>query len=294
MPGRLSDARGPVAAGAAADDPARLADEYGLGAYARTQTDKDYPLGRGCGLVLVPIAVVFIPSAVIPFVDGRPGDVQFGLIWAPLIGCLLVAGVLALWRSPARRVVRTFWYSDGLIQLIAHEPEPRVIRWDRVISLTVRIVRADETPDYIGSATICDGSGTCLTTRGPALARKATQILTPTVVPPLISAFDAGEPVTFGRMRIDRSGITDAGRPGAAEPVFAAWSDIRRISFDARVSIRIWTANRKAGAKIDLEDVPNGFFAHHVIEHAAAQAGVPVEYYEEKRLPPRPPVRAGP
>jgi hypothetical protein len=93
---------------------------YGLGAYERTQTNKEYPPARGCGGVLVPVAVVGIPSAVVPFVDGKP-------------------------------------------------------------------------------------------------------------VPPLIRAFDAGEPVTVGDMRIDRSGIADASRTDGAEPVFAAWSDIRRI-----------------------------------------------------------------
>jgi hypothetical protein len=259
--GRLSDARGPVAVGGAAADPVRLGDEYGLGAYQRTQTAKEYPPARGCGVLLVPVAVVMLPTAVVPFVDGKPGDLEFGLIWAPIIGCLLIAGVLLLWRSPPRRVVRTFWYSDGLIQLTAGEPEPRAVRWDRVISLTVRIERADESADYIGSSTICDDGGTSLTTRGAAIAREASRIFAPA---------------------------------DGAEPLFAAWSDIRRIAFNARVSVGIQTADSKNTLRIDLEDVPNGFFAHHVIEHAAAQAGIPVEYHEEKRLPPRLPVQAGP
>lgn len=127
-------------------------------------------------------------------------------------------------------MVRTFWYSDGLIQFTAGEHEPRAARWDHVISLTVRIVRADESADYIGSSTICDDDGgTSLTARGAATACEASRILIPKPVPPLIRAFDAGEPVTVGDMRIDRSGITDASRTDGAEPVFGAWSDIRRI-----------------------------------------------------------------
>lgn len=107
------------------------------------------------------------------------------------------------------------------------------------------------------------------------------------MVPSLIRAFDVGEPLSFGGMRIGRSGITDVGAADAAAPAFAAWQDMREITFKARVGIGIWSAGRKSCHDIDLANVPNGFFAHHVIEHAAVQAGVPVKYLEDRRRGPR-------
>lgn len=274
-------------------DPVPLGEEHSLGAYEWAKVDKDVPTARGCGCLLLAVSVVMVPTAVLPFVEGRPVDIRFGAIWAPLIGCLLVTAALLVWRFPPRRVVRTFSYSGGLIQLTPEEPEPCVMRWDRVVSLTVRITRSDDSDDRIGSSTVCDSSGTCLTTGGDALARKAAQVLTPRVVPPLMRAFDAGETVRFGSTRIDRSGITGAGITDTREPVFIAWPDMRRISFDARVRFGIQLADRRKRVQFDLEDAPNGFFAHYVIEHAAGMAGVPVKFVEDRRLPPRLPVAAG-
>jgi hypothetical protein len=66
-----------------------------------------------------------------------------------------------------------------------------------------------------------------------------------------------------------------------------AWTDMRRITIDARTRIGIRTVERGRDFLIDLDGIPNGLFAGHVIERGAAGAGVPVEYQHEKRLPGR-------
>jgi hypothetical protein len=272
-------------------DPARLGEEYGLGAYERTQVDKDWPFSRGCGVVLFPVAVIMIPTAVIPFFDpGQPAAFAFGLIWAPVTGALVVTGALLLWRVKPRSVHQTFWYSGGLLQLSAGVPEPRVLRWDEMTTLRVSVARPDESAAYVALSTACDERGTCVTTRGRALADRAARVLVPVVVPALIGAFDAGEPVSFGRLRIDEAGLTDL---SGTEPALMAWPDIARIVFTARVRVGLVPAEKGRSVVIDIEAAPNAFLAHYVIEHAAARAGVPVSYAEDKRLPPRQPVPPG-
>jgi predicted pyridoxine 5'-phosphate oxidase superfamily flavin-nucleotide-binding protein len=132
-----------------------------------------------------------------------------------------------------------------------------------------------------------DGAGNQVTARGPVLARRAAAALAPRLVPALLSAFDAGEPVGFGPVRIDRPGITAPAVADGSAPRLMAWTDMRRITIDARTRIGIRTVGRGRDFLIDLDGIPNGLFACHIIERGAAGAGVPVEYRQEKRLPPR-------
>jgi hypothetical protein len=162
------------------------------------------------------------------------------------------------------------------------------VRWDDAVSLSVRVVRPEGSDPYIGPSVVRDEAGNQVTARGPVLARRAAAVLAPRVVPALLKAFDAGEPVSFGPVRIDRQGIT-APDGGSDEPAsrLMAWMDMRRITIDARTRIGIRAADRGGDFRIALDDIPNGFFAGHVIERGAAGAAVPVGYRQEKRLPPR-------
>ena len=68
-----------------------------------------------------------------------------------------------------------------------------------------------------------------------ALARKADQFIARRLARDLLRAFDAGEPVHLGRLRVDRAGITDtAGSP----PVFVAWRVIEHAAAGHPIQIR--------------------------------------------------------
>jgi hypothetical protein len=132
-----------------------------------------------------------------------------------------------------------------------------------------------------------DGAGNQVTARGPVLARRAAAVLAPRVVPALLTAFDAGEPVSFGPVRIDRQGITAPEGTDDSAARLMAWTDMRRITIDARTRIGIRAADGAGDFRIALDDIPNGLFAGHIIERGAAGADVQVGYRQEKRLPPR-------
>jgi hypothetical protein len=105
------------------------------------------------------------------------------------------------------------------------------------------------------------------------------------VLPELIRGFDAGERVSFGAAWIDRSGIGSGSEASGSESAFVAWPDITAIHIDARTSVSIAAAGRRRHLHIDLGNAPNGFFAHYLIEHAAARAGIGVTYDGETRMP---------
>jgi hypothetical protein len=294
-----------LAAGIAPADLARLGAEYGLGEHEQTQFDREYPPYRAIGLLILPVSVVFVPVCVIAFVaQGSQSQLnfEFGLVFTTIIGCLVVAGALLIWCPRPLRLERTFWFSGGLIQFTLAEPEPRVVRWDDVVSLTVQIYRPDEGPPYIWSSVISDRDGTSVGMRGitrvsylprtglaTALAAKASGLLVPKVVPAFIREFEAGQRVTFGDVWIDRSGVCTAVTARKPEPEFVAWQDVRKIGINARTGISVGAVGRRRDLFIDLGNIPNGFFTHYLIDHAAAKAGLDASYAGEKRMPARVP-----
>jgi hypothetical protein len=285
----MASGRGPGGPGKL--DPAALGAEYGLGAYERTRVIRYYSpsqqWSRTLGWILLPAAIVLFPLAVVALLSSDPAAFATGVIAAVALTWVGAAGGWRIGRARPERVDRICFYAGGVVQLTPGEAGPRVVRWDDAVSLSVRIVRPEGSDAYIGPSTVRDGAGNQVTARGPVLARRAVAALGPRVVPALLSAFDAGEPVSFGPVRIDRHGITaPAGTDGSASRLMA-WTDMRRIAIDARTRIVIRAADRGGDFRIGLDDIPNGFFAGHVIERAAAGAGVPVEYRQEKRLPPR-------
>jgi hypothetical protein len=273
-------------------DPVALGAEFGLSGHERTRTDRHYSpehlWSRTLGWIMLPAAVVLAPVAVVALLSSDPAAFATGLILAPLLACLGVVSAWLIRRARPERVDQTFLYADGVLQLAGGEPEPRVVRWDDAVSLSVRMVRPDESDAYIGSSTVRDRAGNEVTARGPALPRRVAEILTPRMVPALLDAFDRGEPVSFGPVRIDGRGITVSGSGDGSGGRFVAWADMRRITIDARTGIDVRTADRKVRLRIDLDDdIPGAFFAHYVVERGATRAGAPVEYQQERHLPPR-------
>jgi len=88
---------------------------------------------------------------------------------------------------------------------------------------------------------------------------------------------------------MDRSGVCSAVAGRGPEPEFVAWQDVRQIVINARTGINIAAVGRRRDLFIDLGNVPNGFFAHYLIDHAAARASFVVSYSGEKRMPARVP-----
>jgi hypothetical protein len=285
MPGKRDDRARAVQAQAQ-----RLGEEFGLGAHASTHTDKDRPALWGAGWAVLVIAAVMCPTAVVPFVDGNPADFDFGVIWAPVIGLLAAAGALMAWRGRPGEPGYTHWYADGIVQVVPGEPEPRVLRWDEAVSLSVDVIRPDDSYAYIRSGTLRGRAEPGVTVRGPALVERGTRLLARPVVGEALRALDEGKDVDFGTLRIGRAGITDTREESFRDPVTVAWADMRRIDVDARLRVSVLPAGRGKSPRFDLDTVSNGYFAHYVIEHAAARAGVPVGYSEEKRMPPRLPL----
>ncbi len=272
-------------------DPAALGAEYGLGEYERTHVIRYYSpkrqWSRTLGWIMLPAAIALSPVAVIALISSDPAAVATGLVVALALTWAGAAGGWRIWHARPGRVDQISFYAGGVIQLLPGEPEPRVVRWDDAVSLSVRIVRPDGSDPYIGPSTVRDQAGNELTTRGPVLAHRAAAVLAARVVPALLGAFDAGEPVSFGPVRIDRQGITAPAVADGSAPRLMAWTDMRRITIDARTRISIRTVGRGRDFRIDLDGIPNGLFACHLIERGAAGADVPVEYRQEKRLPAR-------
>jgi hypothetical protein len=220
-------------------------------------------------------------------------------------GCLVAVGtVLLLITKPAWRN-RFLWYSGGFLVLTSGRPQPQVMRWDDLVSLTV-VLRSETdegtTTIDIGSCSVRDRAGNAVTVAAPpgqslsngstTLARKAEQVLTPKLVPGFVQAFDAGKRVAFGdRAWIDREGIAYAPDPNPsvdAVVTLVAWQEMARISISARLSIRVST---QAGQThlVDLDGIENAIFASHLIDRAAAAAGVEVRYRDDGDIPRRPP-----
>jgi hypothetical protein len=198
-------------------DPAALGAEYDIGEYERTHVIRYFSpsrqWSRTLGWVMFPAAIVLSPVAVVALSSSDPAAFTTGLIVALALTWVGAAGGWRIWRARPERTDRILFYAGGVIQLTPGEPEPRVVRWDDAVSLSVRVVRPEGSDAYIGPSTVRDGAGNQVTARGPVLARRAAAVLAPRVVPALLTAFDAGEPVSFGPVRIGRQGITPRRAP---------------------------------------------------------------------------------
>jgi hypothetical protein len=300
---------GQEAAGMLRAGPAALGEDFGLGQFEAACTDEHYPEPNLWGRLLFILSFSAPVAGVVMLIRGSPsGQVWYIVPGAAAIIWPFAAGAVMMRRFRPQRTDQFFYYSGGLIQMADGEPEPRVMRWADLVSLSVRIYREGEGEPFIATSTVRDRQGNSMTagvppssfwalsqeSGGAVLARKADPILTSTVIPALISAFDEEGQVSFGSVRIDREGITDATGKRSSRPLRLAWPDMRKIDIDARLLIHV--NGRKGEAKvysaINLGESPNAFFAYHIIERTAAQANVPVTYSGEEgtgegSLPPR-------
>lgn len=205
-------------------------------------------------------------------------------------GCLVVIGVALMARFPSVNWDRVFRYRDGLAQIAASDPEPVVVRWADVA--TVSLVFASEEDDRdITSATIGSRSGSSVRVdRGYGmealgeLAAEAERALAARLLPELIEEYDCGRPVAFGNLRIDRHGVTHS----STESWYLPWALISRVTDDGpgrAIEIRPARESGRGLKRIDLDGCQNGVLAHHLIE----RAGVPVRHKARFPRPSAPP-----
>ena len=93
------------------------------------------------------------------------------------------------------------------------------------------------------------------------------------IVPALVGAYDAGEPIAADQWRIDQAGLTRV--HGDGHEALTSWRDIRTIEQRRDCELTIGLGGRRRRT-ISLADVPNGMFIVRLIEYAAGQNGIPV------------------
>jgi len=267
--------------------------EFGLGTIdqvVRQWQDRGRLQGMGCGLAAA--ALVWGLGSLL-FVWLRSGERAAKEFFGVFIGGIAVLAVLLITLGERFKVM-CYWhflYSGGVAQVARREPKPRVLRWPEVETVTVILETDDGEPQTEVDRCVLAGRGTEITA-GPSagllaedpgriLAAAAYRNLAPRLVPPLIQAWEAGEPVTAGGLSIGQEGITvPAGTRHAWSQItsmavtYASGRDpapITRIDF------------RQAGTDRDywmsLSGIPNGIFLAHLIVHAATGHGVQMNGY---------------
>jgi hypothetical protein len=283
----------------------RLSEEFALGEVrivTRRRAERLYRTGSartGVGLAAGAVAgAVLLPVWLIGSVLGLPVVVA---VVGGMVSLLLMAGgsvggiILNHSFAPGTAADRVFTFAGGLAHLAAGQPEPRVLRWADVDSVTVTFL--DEELWYYGwyfACTVRGGTGTEITLSssdqdtvgrakrlGHGLITEAARLLGERLVPQMIEDYESGQPVTIGGWTVDQTGIT------ASESGYVtgscSWAGITRIAFERKpakrgpvVVIRVYIGSDQPALTIGLTDVPNGILLVPLIVHAAAGNGIEV------------------
>jgi hypothetical protein len=202
---------------------------------------------------------------------GRPIAV-FGYIGLLALGVLMLAAPGRSWKE------RVFLYADGIAQFTRRQAEPTVVRWADLATMSLKVSSGYE-GDYIAACILRDRVGNTLTVEnrlGDACDKVTVavdRLLAYRLASPLQARYDAGEPVTFGRITVDQSGISS---PEAAtgKPWSIHWRDISEIEllmYGHRMTISYGKGRTR---RVPLDGAPNDFLARYVIGYAASRTGV--------------------
>lgn len=250
----------------------RVGADFRLGERAGAWTARRYSGGFGCGMTLAVMLAVF---AFIPFLPypwpGRPVAV-FSYLGLLALAVLLLAAPGRSWKE------RVFLYADGIAQFTHRQPEPTVVRWADLATMSLKVTSGYE-GDYIATCILRDRVGNTLTVEnrlGDAcdkVTAAVDRLLAYRLAPTLQARYDAGEPVTFGRVTVDQSGISSPeGTTG--KPWSIHWrdiSDIELLMYGHRVTI---TQHKGRTKRVSLDGAPNDCLARYVIGYAASRTGV--------------------
>jgi hypothetical protein len=272
----------------------RLGAEFALGE-VRTAARVTVRLGYLQFATGITLALAGLIAALVDAGVHSPAPARLILGAGAVCAALLGWWLMRLGARP-RAEDRLFLYPGGLIQLVHDEPEPRVLRWAEVDSATICFDSvSDESLTGLDTCTLRGGAGTEITVRGAVrrfrsitgdLAAEADRVLSPRLLPSLVQAYESGEPVILGQVRVEPAGVTigDARKPAVPTP----WTDVSAITigYDARsgtgVPARSITLDHRAGWRsrlyLELSEIPNGILLPHLIEYVARQQGIPLRH----------------
>jgi hypothetical protein len=260
----------------------RIGADFGLG---ELRTTARYKQARS-GWIFLGGMFVAIGGLVTGVAFGA-ADVRYTLaaevaVPAASAGAVLLGAQLMRTGARTRAVRQLFWYSGGLAQQNLDEPEPRVLRWEEVDSFTPLI--------YDDSGCVAGGrlrgrTGTEITVSlGYGLrylVGEADRMLADRLVPELVGAYEAGEPIAAGQWRIGQAGLTRV--RGDGREALTPWRDIRTIEQRRDCELTIGLGGRRRRT-ISLAGVPNGMFIARLVEHAFGQNGIPVTRAGHKQV----------
>jgi hypothetical protein len=262
-----------------AAEGARAGAEFGLGACTAAWRGRRYAgrLGVGALLLVVLASGVFIPPLTS---TGVPRAIAGGIDAAVFAGAILLIAL-----PPISWTDRLFLYQAGIVLLDARHPEPTVLRWAHLDTLTVTTASGYD-DDYISGCVLRDRAGNVLTVGRHLKAindvtAQAERVLAARLVPALIASFDSGTPVTVGHLTADQHGLSWGIAYGKADPTRGwqvPWPQIRAITFEMlgqRASMKTGWQPRDS-RDFELSGQPNSFLIRYLIAHAAAIAGITV------------------
>jgi hypothetical protein len=292
-PGTVAPERRPRARGKKeldaedAEVAGRVGDEFRLGAIefvSRTVRAPSWPSALGC--VSITISVLGgVPTAIIVGLSPYTPTTKL-IVDAIIIGLFLIGWPLGAIRA-LHDVVdkRVAVYAGGVAQLRRGEPEPTVLRWADIETVTIELTTDEGSPQTGVAGCALRGRGGTEIAEDKAAAPVATaahRALAPRLVPPLLAACDRGEPVSAGDARVDGDGLTmPTGRHWT-------WPEIKSVTMGhvpkgaaemtTRIDVRVAYKNRLH--HFDPSGVPNAIFFAHALARAAVQNGVQVDGYQ--------------
>jgi hypothetical protein len=263
---------------------ARLGENFGLGgpcqgAFAAQQRPGLWGIGA-----LVAGTGAFLAVFVVP-----PLLHTAQLVLAIIAGAGVVIGLALMAVAPRSRWDRLYWFPDGIAQRVSTEPEPKILRWADVTAVRVGFSTGGDDSPVLARCLVDGPAGVLVEADGgyksglAAFAREAEQVMAARVLPGLTAACDRGEPVVFGELTITGHGLTVQPEREDRESWKLTWSQIQLIiAHGPGRALRVYLPPRGRKRRwIGLELVPNGFLAHHVIEHVAAAHDLPVTVQRE-------------
>lgn len=271
-------------------------EEFGLGTLVRMSRSRKLAKPAAWGGVLGVIVAFVGPFAAAGVAAGTYAPAT-KVIVAAVTGALFVACCALFLAGLARSPVSTrlFRYTGGLVQLVGDEPEPRVARWADVRDFTVDYFEADDAAPRLSDFQLTTVTGTVLPgLRGfrfrpeaRAVAAAAQRVLAPRLVPAMTEAYASGAPVSFGRVRVSREGITVSG--WSPSDALIPWPEVKSIHMtyifekdgDYVHEVIVGSKGGRPTREIAVSGLPNGIFLPRLIAFAAAREGIMLTGYRK-------------